>query len=342
MQRERIQRFPLFDTTPSAPGAGGGGGSITPSTTSSSPSSSSSAPSAAPGGSPSSGSAPAVSPAPATPGVVAPQTAPGAGDGAGDTSFDFGAIFDAPTETPVAPPPAQPAVPATPAATAPVVAPAQPEPAAPVAPVAQSGTGPQGAPNPAEPQTIADALVTHEAEAVEHVAQHLFALTPEDLGALETDAAGLLSKLMARVYVKANQQMMRHLARSVPLMVTKHTEATRASESNRAGFYSAWPSLDQTKHGAMVNQVAQAYRAANPSVSKDDMIKAVGAIVHHMAGVAMPVAGSPPTQPKSPMAANGARAPQPSPFQPAASVAPAAMTTAEGDPWGFLSPEAGE
>ena len=114
-------------------------------------------------------------------------------------AFDFGSLFGEEPLAAATPPPVVPQVP-------PAVPPQVPQPQGQVAPqevVAQPPPGPQGAPppptlSPAEPQRIAEALLQNEPAILDHVAKTIFALSPEDVEALETNAVEVIPKLMAR------------------------------------------------------------------------------------------------------------------------------------------------
>ncbi len=325
----------MSDTHNAAPAAPPSGGASTPSST------------PAPASSPSQ-AAPTPS-TPASPPSTPPQAAPSAAPSE-PQPFDFNDILSGDAE--VAPSIEIPAPTSAPALAQPVAPPAaevvaQPpvEPAPTAAP--QPGVGPQATPpqpaaqapallDPADPQFLATAIAQHEGAMIDHVAQTMFALTPEDMEALNTDAVSVIPKLMARSFVRSQQNMLAQLSRSVPQMIERHMKSVQKNDENSSKFYTRWPSIEKAKHGELVNQLAHTYRGMNPQATLDQMIEQLGPIVMMTAKIQPSVAPAP--------ASNGAagapasRGPQPSPFQPAAAAAIAGTppTEAEQNPWGIL------
>lgn len=308
--------------------SGSSGGSSAPSSPSATPSSGSPAPSSHPS------VTPASSPAPSTPHVQPSPDAATVADGGAGESFDFGSLFEPPQDT-AATPPAQP--PAAPPAAP--QAPVEAQPAAPVAPQASEAvTSPQGGSpplDPADPAGIAANLLQHEAAVIDHVAQNMFALSPQEVEALEGDAVAAIPKLMAKAYVRSQHNLLQHLAKTVPLLIERHLKASQRSQDSEARFYSQWPGLKKAEHGEAVNRIAQTYRKLNPSASFEQMVKDVGATVSQMLGI--------PFQPAAP-GTNGSRPSQLPPFQPASAVSgPAAIPTESGESgesWNWLAPGA--
>lgn len=318
-----------------ASGSGGGGGSA-----SSAPSAPSSAPSSPSGGSPS----PAESPAGAE-GAQPNDTF------SGDFSFD--SIFsdgpegspppsggEAPAAVPpTAPPPtAQPPAAAAPVAEAPVAPGAEPKAAAeaPAAPGASPPPAPPVQLDPFNPGQLAQHLLSVEAQATDFVANQMFALTPEDREAIETDVIGHIPKLLARVFVKSQQNVLQQLDRLIPTMVQRHTDAMRRNMEGESKFYARWPNIGR-EHASVVNNLAVAYRQMHPSATLDQMIEDIGPFVMMQARIAPSAAGAPTAgQParQAAAAANG-RPPQPAPFVPAGSGSgPASQPkTSELNPW---------
>lgn len=256
-------------------------------------------------------------------------------------AFDFDALFGGTDDS--APPspltsevqPVTPAVPPTPPAGAepvaptPVVPPQQPAPQPPVS----EGTGAQapqaGAPpsSPSldfsEPAAIAQRLLADRATVEAHVAQQLFSLTPEEIEALETDVVGTIPKLLAKAYVAAQAATLTQLQQIVPSMMQKQTTQTKRYEENSAKFFSAWPQLKPETHGDLVYRYGVVYRQMNPKASLDQMIKDLGPLVLHAAG--LPLTPTPTAKAK------------PTAFMPAPNGGPAgASPQPSADPYGFL------
>ena len=190
--------------------------------------------------------------------------------------------------------PPQPAAVAAPPAEAPPVAPPAATP--PVAPTAQQPTPtaqPQqptqpSAPSapelsPADPAGIATAMAAARNDVIAHLAQDRFALTPEDIQELETDAAAFVPKMMARVMFEAQTSMMKFLAQSVPGMIQKHTRVTAANSEAESKFFDAHKALGldakNPQHREVAFRMASLYRQANPQMPLEQLIAEVGPVV---------------------------------------------------------------
>lgn len=255
--------------SPSSP-AGGGGGS-TPTSPSSSP-----APSSAPSSAPSAPSA-------------APSGVPS------QPSFDFDEIFSDPSSVPPPVPAATPPTPAQPPQSPPVQqAPAVPAaPSAPQQPSAGMSGGQPGF-DYLNPLALAGALVENEQAAVDYVAQSMFSLSAADVQAFEADVVGYVPKLLAKAFVRSQQNMLEQMGKLVPHMIQQHMTSMRAGLAGQKEFFARWAplGLDPGTHSDLVMRLASQYRQLNPHVPKAQMIEALGPIVMMAAGVA-PRPGAP-------------------------------------------------
>lgn len=260
--------------------------------------------------------------------------------------FDYGSIFndpsDSPVVTPVTPAPKPGATPVPPVAAeapkpgtgaAPAVAPPTTVPQTPgqqdgATPPSVSPQAPQY--NPADPGSLALALRENESAAIEHVAQSMFRLSQEDIGAFEADVAGTVPRLLARVMVKSQQQMFTLLSQFVPQMIQRHNEVTKRQTGNEDKFYSAWPGLDREKHGELVRTYGAAYRKANPNMPLDQMVQDLGRMVSALANVPAGALKVPPT------GTNGVRPPPSPSFVPAVAGTVGHSSAAEPGAYDFL------
>lgn len=249
----------------------------------------------------------------------------------GDTSFtqepDPVPVIAAPpvAGTEVRPPAgAEPAAPATPAA--PAVEPAAP------------GPTPKPQLSVSDPGSIAQALISQEGPAIDHLAETMFKLSAAEVEALESDAVGTIPKLMARAVVKAQINMLSSLAAMVPAMIQQSVSQMQTNSQNLRSFYQKFPQLKAAEHGAVVERVARSYRQMNPNVSREQMMEDVGAMVLTLAKIPAAVPGA--VTPASPFRANG-NPPQPSPFVPASAGVAAAPAAKVEEPWSFLDPTMG-
>jgi len=353
-----MNRFSVFNRAVFSPpnegaaGAPAGGATGSGSTGSSSPPSASpasAAPTIAPGG-------PQPPPDPSNAGSTTREDA-----SPGDASLDFQSIFDGPSADPVfpgsepAPPVVAPAVGVPPAAAPVVPAPAAPAAAQPpvVQPAAPgdggqppAATPPASGQSPAldlyDPAVLAQGILSNEQATIDHVAATMFALTPEEVQALETDTVGTVQRLCARTFVKTNANMLMQLSKLIPTMIQRGLEDTKRATTNEDSFYAAWPQLNKAQHRDIVNRYGVAFRQMNPNVSKEEMINLLGPLVMMAAkipftGTPAPVAGGtaqPQVHPAagSPPAAS-VRPPPQSPFVPAVPGPAANGQAPELEPW---------
>jgi hypothetical protein len=155
---------------------------------------------------------------------------------------------------------------------------------------------------------------TNQKELSEWASQNLFALSKEDAEALDSDVVAQIPKLMGRVYTAAIQASTNLIKNFVPEMINsgvmgQQQRTARAAEA-LSQFYSANPHLNAQAHGASVDKWARAFRAANPTASRQDAIAFVGRAVsaeHNLAPGVSNGSGRP--QPFTP-ARPGGRAPQ--------------------------------
>jgi hypothetical protein len=131
----------------------------------------------------------------------------------------------------------------------------------------------------ADPMVLANALVQHEQAAIEDLAQRAFRLEDKDLEALETDVRTAIPKLLARSVVMSQQMMLAQMARIVPAMLQKQTEAVQRHSQNEDKFYQAWPQLKKSEHSGVVRELAIRYRKMFPQNTLDQMIQQLGPLV---------------------------------------------------------------
>jgi hypothetical protein len=201
--------------------------------------------------------------------------------------------------------------------------PAATPPAATKQPATEAKTPPQAAPQkqeapkqdaPAAPRSALDQAIegfrTNHKELSTWASTNLFALTKEESDLLETDAVTAIPLLMGKVYSQALQATTNLIKNFVPNMVNEGVQTTNARTAKATEalqqFYAANSHLNPQQHGALVDKWARAFRAANPSASRQEAIKFVGNAVSSELGLPPAAAG-----------ANGGRAPRPAPFAPA-------------------------
>jgi hypothetical protein len=177
----------------------------------------------------------------------------------------------APTEAKPPVTPAAPAAqePAKPVAQKPAVAEAKPA-ATPPAPVAGQQEAP-ASPPPAGPQSLVEAMDANREALIDAISKDMFSMSKEEAEALETDFAGNLPKLGARVFYQATRATHNIINSLVPQLIEKHLGAIKKREETENAFYGQFKGLDKTKHHADVVQFAQTFRQVNPNATREEL-----------------------------------------------------------------------
>lgn len=170
-------------------------------------------------------------------------------------------------------------------------------------PAAASGTPPAAAPSqqpgaavaaspeaPAAPSTLdqlAQAVEANKGVFEDALATTVYKMSDDDMNGLDSDPANMIPKLLARAHVHIVQHTLGTIAQHLPGMVLGVQQAERKHQEAENEFFDAWPVLkaDVPKYRNQVLEVARNFRAQNPTTSKADMIKFVGAQVMVMNGL---------------------------------------------------------
>lgn len=229
------------------------------------------------------------------------------------------------TEPPAQQQPAvQPAAPvvAAPAATGADGQAAQPVPATPAQPVEAPAQG------VGYIQEVRKALDAGRESYTKALAEH-YAMSEEEASAVLTEPEKVLPQLAARVHLEVVQNVLGTIAGVLPGVVLGVQQAQVQHKQLEDQFFTAWPQLDRQADMGTVMSLAQAWRAANPTASAEEMVKNVGAMAIVKLGK-LPAA--PPAQQVAP-AVTGQPAYRPavgapSPVQPA---------QVDNNPWGEMA-----
>lgn len=257
------------------------------------------------GGGESGGSAP-----PPSGGEAAAPSTPSSGEAATDWSalgaagdeYDVVEVPERPPAAPQAPTP--PAKPQEPPPAVPQQAPAEPAVPPAAAQPHETGTGEAGRPlSASDPWRIAEGLEANREAVIAHLAQSKFALSEEDIKALDTDVTVAVPQLLARVFLESQMSMQKFLAQAVPGMVKQYNTVSRANDDAEEKFFNAHRALDRNnpQHRATTVRIASLYRQANPGIPLDQLIREVGPMVMAALQVNAPPAqaGAAPARPKA-------------------------------------------
>jgi hypothetical protein len=270
-------------------------------------------------------------PAPATSASLSSESSSGSDPFSFPDNFENLGVEDDVVVSPDSPPAPAPAsapapVPAA-AATAPAVVPPAtpapaPEPQPPQQPTPQPEPAPQPPPQPAaqparapsagEPEALADALEANRDAALEHIAQARFALSEDEVNALNTDPSAAVPKLLARVYLESQLNMMRFMASSVPQLFQKHSQTQANSKTAEDEFFAQHKELDakNVQHRQTVVHFIGAVRQMNPQATRAQVFENAGKMAKAFLGITAALA-APQQQPGVPPA------PKATPFVPA-------------------------
>lgn len=231
------------------------------------------------------------------------------------------------SEAPVAPPVVAPVPP-------PVVAAPQAQ-----APASEAAT-PQPQPQRAEGiDGVLGEIKGQEAQLLEQISTS-FALSPEDVSALELDAVEHTPKLLAKTYLRSVETSLQYMKTLIPSMVERRISQMRQEMEVESAFFSKFPSIQKDAHGKDVVAFATAFRSANPGITRDELFARVGAAV--MAQYSLTAAAKPPAP--APLTAtqrmlNGTQIASAPGFAPASSGVVTHQQPVQGSPWDGIGQE---
>lgn len=118
-----------------------------------------------------------------------------------------------------------------------------------------------------------------------------FALTKDQAAALEADPITEIPNLMGQAYMRAVATSLKYMQQLVPTMIAQQQLQVQRAQEAESAFFSRWKQLDKAQHGNAIRAFGQAFKAANPGMSQQDLIEMVGAAVaakYGLAATAMP------------------------------------------------------
>lgn len=220
----------------------------------------------------------------------------GYADDSDSNAGDAPAVVDTPSTPPVTPA-ASPDAPVQPSVAAPA---AEPQPAQ------------QPAAEPAAPQADAQQPVDIKAirDQYEKDLTAYYAIDAETAQRLQTEPENVLPQLAARVHLEVLDTIMAQLPNRMQSILS-HINTYEAREREASDvFFTAYPDLKEHKDAVL--RVGQMYRAANPTATKEQAVKAIGDFVRTSLGLSAPapvVQQAPPIQPFTPAGGSGNGAP---------------------------------
>jgi len=245
------------------------------------------------------------------------------------TPLESGQPEPSPVPTPpvpaAAPLPAAAQPPVPPSPSAPPATPA-PAPASALAPVHASPGLPPQAPSaapaaeaPVTAQQIEEAYNKYQAQILPQLEQ-AYALTPEQVTALETEPATLLPKLAAQIHYRAHVAAYTGIMSQLPTIISQVLERQTAVQAAETSFFGRWSDLKKPEYASQVEASIRAYRAANPKAPMAEVIERAGLMA--MLSLGLNPTPQPPAAPSVPSASVG-------PARPAGVAGAGAPRTAE-------------
>ena len=213
----------------------------------------------------------------------------------------------------------QPAPAPTPAPAAPVPPPApapqEPQPA----PAPASTPAPQGQQQPPPPQAqpeqpaapapdVLTQLRENREALIDALATQEFALSEDDLAALDADPGPLLQKKMAQVYLHAvtnTMEQFKQFAAQMPAMIQQTMAAMDANRSNEEKLFELFPALKGKVRNEDVMALRPRILAAEPNITQEQFLQKLGPVLLAFYGLPMttPVPATPaPSVPAAPAA----------------------------------------
>lgn len=182
---------------------------------------------------------------------------------------------------------------------------------------------------PQQPVGLVEQLTQNRDAIVEALATQRFALSKEEEDALELDVLGTVPKLLAKTYYEATMSSLKHLQTHVPQIVQNMLAVSNVAKTVEDQFFGQFSHLDRATHGADIVSFANAFRAANPQISQENLFAMVNASVMAKHGVV-------PSAPVAPVSASPP--PKPTPYVPASPGAPVRLEPIPENPWAGLDP----
>lgn len=125
---------------------------------------------------------------------------------------------------------------------------------------------------------------------VGHLADSIFKLTPETVQAL-ADGQGetVVPRIVAKGALWAMKSTMTAMQKTLPSIISREvariTQQQKQRETAENAFFAKWPQLTREKHFSDIQQISHALRAANPSITFDDLVALTGASVMAKHGI---------------------------------------------------------
>lgn len=189
-----------------------------------------------------------------------------------------------------------PAPPAQPAAQPPVVQPqGQPQQPPQVAPQPVPGQPPQPAPQPGQqPPSPMESYQQKRGQIAADIAKR-YTISPEDATRILTEPEKVFPEMIGRLFVDIYEAVYANVHSQLPGIIAHLNKQQEGVNETRKAFNEAWPALNKAEYEPVIRQVAQIYHQTNPKASREEAIKAIGAIVSYQLGIGIQPVNAPAT-----------------------------------------------
>lgn len=144
---------------------------------------------------------------------------------------------------------------------------------------------------PAQPEPLTAEQEAEQLKQLRGALEQSYALTDEDADAVLTDPKTALPRLMANAHLQIMGQVAQMLQHVVPQILEVTTKQSQTKQSINDKFAARWPELaaDAANKQSVIAAI-QTVKAANPTLSVDEVIEKVGPVAYAIIGKPVPVA----------------------------------------------------
>lgn len=139
----------------------------------------------------------------------------------------------------------------------------------------KEATAPQEAPESFTPEKIQQVYQDWRKETENLLADHHYALKPEELEEFEVEPNKVIARLMSRVYLDSVTAAINQITGSFPRLVSLTLEQNERDKANENVFFDRWPQLKGKDD--LVRRIGANYRVQNQSATVEQFVNEVGA-----------------------------------------------------------------
>jgi len=104
-----------------------------------------------------------------------------------------------------------------------------------------------------------------------------FQMSEEQVEEFRDNPNAVLPKLLAKAAMSTFDSLIQGVQKQLHTVVAEVIDLRQRSSEGEQAFYTVWPQLKDAKYRNTVNRIADTYRAANPTATREQIIREVGA-----------------------------------------------------------------